>query len=39
VASAGRCSPEVGTMLLAYGKHLRDGTAARVDEIERSDSE
>ncbi len=39
-------SPEPGTMLLAYGKQLRDGgmtgapaTAARVDEIERSDSE
>jgi ribosomal protein S18 acetylase RimI-like enzyme len=32
-------SPEPGTILLAYGKHLRDGEAARVDQIERSDSE
>jgi ribosomal protein S18 acetylase RimI-like enzyme len=32
-------SPEPGVMLLAYGKHLRDGAAARVDEIQRSDSE
>ncbi len=32
-------SPEPGTMLLAYGKHLRDGDAARVHAIKRSDSE
>jgi ribosomal protein S18 acetylase RimI-like enzyme len=32
-------SPEPGFLLLAYGKHLRDGGPARVDEFERSDSE
>lgn len=32
-------SPEPGFLLLAYGKHLRAGEAARVDETERSDGE
>jgi ribosomal protein S18 acetylase RimI-like enzyme len=32
-------SPEPGITLLAYGKHLHDGEAAKVDEIQRSDSE
>jgi ribosomal protein S18 acetylase RimI-like enzyme len=32
-------SPEPGTTLLAYGKHLRDGEAARVGQIERSHGE
>ena len=31
-------SPEPGIMLLAYGKHLREGGAARVDRIQPSDS-
>lgn len=32
-------SPEPGIMLLAYGMHLGDGGAARVDRIQPSDSE